>query len=141
MKANYLFPHRFKKFGWILFLIGLALGIAHMGLNFTPDFFNYDFTAEYSDDNLTDEIAAAGIILGLMLVGFSKVKIEDEFSLMLRHDSLMWSIYIYYALLIISIVFIHGLGFLDVMVYSLFAPLLIFVIRFHFYLWRNEKLS
>lgn len=147
MKINYLLPNKFKLIGWIILVIGLLFG----GFLFFGDFGNNAMQLDEStviDDidllsgktafynivgnSLLDETIALLIILGGLIVGFSKEKIEDEFIYKLRNDSLVWAIIFNYAVLIITVLFVYGLSFFHVLVLNIFTPLLFFIIRFNF---------
>ena len=150
MKTRFLFPHSYRMYGWLMLVPFLALGIAVLYLNFEFDFldFNLPHLPLYKDffsnkptvGNLTDEIAAIGLILSLLFIGFSKEKIEDEQIAQLRLDSLQWSVYFNYIILILAIIFIHGTNFLDAMVYNMFTLLIFFIIRFRLAVYRETRL-
>jgi fatty acid desaturase len=74
-----------------------------------------------------------------VLVGFSKEKEEDEFIRELRLSSLLWAVLISYALLLLAFLTIYGFAFFSVMVYNMFTVLVIFIIRFHYLLYKNAK--
>jgi hypothetical protein len=156
MEPRFLFPHRYKLIGWILAIPSLILGLCVLIGDFSFDFltiqlpFEYIFTdtftnassngkANVSDSvsllNFTDEIAAIGSIIGLLFIAFSRVKIEDEYVSKTRLESLQWAIYLNFALLILAIIFIHGMAFFSVIVYNMFTPLIFFIIRFHYILF------
>ncbi|MFN3488148.1 MAG: hypothetical protein ACK4YV_03405, partial [Emticicia sp.] len=113
--------------------------------------FNYFFADEFlsSEDkakgvsvfNFTDEIAVIGSIVGLLLIAFSKVKVEDEYVSQIRLESLQWAIYLNFALLIIATLLVYGLAYYMVAIYNMVTPLLFFVIRFHYILFfkNSEK--
>ena len=42
MNTSFLFPHRFKKIGWVLLVLGLILGLTYQVLDWF-DFDLYDF--------------------------------------------------------------------------------------------------
>ena len=145
MKTRFLFPNSYRMYGWLMLVPFLALGIAFLYLNFEFDFLeiklpSYSADKVYSKGNLTDEIAALGLIVSLIFIGFSKEKIEDEQIAQLRLDSLQWSVYFNYVILSLAIVFIHGMAFLDAMVYNMFTSLIFFIIRFRFAVYRETKL-
>lgn len=89
--------------------------------------------------NLIDEILSLAIIIGFLLTGFARVKNEDERIAQMRLESLQWAIYGNTFVLAGCIIFIHGLLFLNVMIYNMFTPLLIFVLRFHWLLWKEAR--
>ena len=145
MKTNYLLPNKYKKVGWILFLLVIffyiILGITQYdGILFQTkvlSILNYDGYTDESffkiiTNDIKDEIIASLMILGGLLIGFTREKIEDEFIYKLRNDSLVWAIIFNYVILLITIVFIYDTDFFSVMVYNMFTPLIFFIIRFNF---------
>jgi hypothetical protein len=91
------------------------------------------------DYNLTNELALTGLIIGLMMIAFSKERQEDEFINKLRLESLQWAVIINYILLLIATWFINGASFLQVMMYNMLTVLVIFIIRFHLLLIRIKR--
>ena len=142
MKNRYLFPHSCRMYGWVLLFPFLALGVSILYFDFSFPFLELKTSRDslFSEINLTDEIAALGLITSLLLIGFSKEKIEDEQIAQLRLDSLQWSVYFNYMVLAAAIVFIHGMAFLDAMVYNMFTLLIFFIIRFRWAVNRENRL-
>jgi len=150
MKTGFLFPHRYRLIGWVVFVPSLVLGLAYMYADFGFEFLTV-FVPEKSEVrgwkidgwpiNLTDELAALGIVAGLLMVGFSKEKTEDEMVSRLRLDALQWSVYVNYGILAVAILLVHGSEFLQVMTYNLFTVLLVFVVRFRWLVFRNAQAS
>jgi len=142
MKNRYLFPHSYRVFGWVLLLPFLALGVSILYFDFSFAFLELKAGQDelFSGINLTDEIAALGLIVSLMFIAFSKEQIEDEQIAQLRLDSLQWSVYFNYIVLAAAIVFIHGMAFLDAMVYNMFTLLIFFIIRFRWAVNRENRL-
>ncbi|MES2331513.1 MAG: hypothetical protein V4539_18050 [Bacteroidota bacterium] len=148
MKKLPLLPHAFQKLGFILFLPFLALGIASIGWDFEFPWLSYKVAhtfnqhiIDFDTQNLTDEIAAVGNIITMMLIAFSKEKTEDEAIQFFRLASLQWAVIVNYIVLIICILAIYGAGFLTVMMYNMFTILIIFNIRFRFVLFMHNKAS
>jgi hypothetical protein len=157
MEPRFLFPHRFKLIGWIIAIPSIILGLLVLINDFRFDFltvkvpFKYFFDGGFSssDDkgnvfsifNFTDEISVIGSILGLLLIAFSKVRVEDEYVSQIRLESIQWAIYLNFALLIFATLFVYGLAYYMVAIYNMITPLLFFVIRFHYILFfkNNEK--
>ena len=146
MTTSYLLPYGYKKFGWILFICGLLFG-GYLWFNdyeseiLTTKVFSIFHEAIFDsndgffkviENSIADEIAALAIIIGGLLIGFSKERIEDEFIYKLRKDSLAWSIIFNYSLLLFTIVFIYDLSFFHVLVFNMFTPLIFFICRFNF---------
>ncbi|RKE98228.1 hypothetical protein [Ichthyenterobacterium magnum] len=140
MKASYLLPHRFKLFGWILFVIGLVLGIQLIASGYEFDLLKVNVLSIYNDDmffkiienSIIDELVALLIIIGGLIIGFTKEKVEDEFIYKLRIDSLVWAIIFNYVILIFAIAFVYDFTFFDVLVFNMFTPLMFFIVRFNF---------
>ncbi|MGA0559030.1 hypothetical protein ACO2Q8_20400 [Larkinella sp. VNQ87] len=163
MKTHWLFPHHYRLIGWLLFIPSAVLGLATMYGEFIFEFLTFNFKVPKADAgfmskffwwltgggdfltnsqnsiNLTDEIAAIGVIIGLLLVAFSKEKVEDEMISRLRLEALQWAVYINYIVLGALILLVHGGLFWNVMIYNMFTVLLVFIIRFRLAIRRNER--
>jgi hypothetical protein len=158
MKSRFLFPHRFKLIGWIIAIPALILGGFVLFNDLSFDFltiklpFKYYFSdsfvtgsskTHFNDEvsvlNFTDEVAAVGSIIGLILIAFSKVKIEDEYVTITRLESLQWAIYFNFSLLILATVFVHGMAYFQVIIFNMFTPLVFFIIRFYFILFLKPR--
>ena len=138
MKKHFLFPHQFKVIGWIMLLPSLALGIASLHYEYEFAFLDFKirtdpgiFGSEF--ENFTNEIAGILLLCSLIFIGFSRLKIEDEYTMKIRLDSLLWGVYVNYALIFLSIIFLYGEDFFTVMVYNLYTLLIIYTLRFHYY--------
>ncbi|QMW03545.1 hypothetical protein [Spirosoma foliorum] len=153
MKTKWLFPHRFRLIGWIIFVPSAILGLAAMYyeldiislikeilFNAKPPTGTLTLEGFFSagSQNMTDEIAAIGVILGLLLIAFSREKVEDEMIGQLRLEALQWSVYANYIILAIAILTLYDNAFFNVMVYNMFTVLLVFIFRFRWLLYRNN---
>jgi hypothetical protein len=136
MKTQFLFPHSLKKWGWVILSPSFTLGILLLFQEFIlPTETVYPFPVWI--DDFVDEIALIGTLIGLVLIGFSKLKIEDEYVQKIRLDSLLWATYLNIGLIIMSTLMVYSDGYFKVMIYNLFALPLFFVIRFHLFLARR----
>jgi hypothetical protein len=155
MFKQILLPNRFKLIGWILLipsaLLGFLLMLGDLESKLT---IKSKVFALYNDEILGDKnhfgiistditITLVGVvfILGAMMVGFSKEKHEDEYIAKLRLSSLMWAVWVNYVLLLLSFIFIYGMGFFHVMIYNMFTVLIIFIGRFNIILLKNKMIS
>jgi hypothetical protein len=143
MMTRYLFPHRFKWVGWVLVVVSATLGLLDMTgtyqlpalLSWLPplvgshDPFFTDTTKSVLPRENTD-LYAMLLILGGLLAACSRERYEDEYISKIRLDSLLWALYAYYVLLALAFVLVSGLAFFMVMLYAMFAPLLLFMVRF-----------
>lgn len=145
MNAKLLLPHRFKITGLILLLPSLVLGIYWRFLDweFPVDVVlnKVEKSSAFKNGtlNFTDEIALTGIIVGLLLIAFSREKHEDEFINRIRLESLQWAVLVNYLLLIVAAWLIHGWSFIDVMMYNMLTVLILFITRFNFLLYRHNR--
>jgi hypothetical protein len=79
------------------------------------------------------------LIIGAILIAFSKEKFEDEFISKIRLESLVWAIYLNYAVLILAIIFIYDMTFFWVIVLNMFTLLFFFIFRFNWALIKSKK--
>lgn len=154
MKTRYLFSHKYKAIGWLLLSFGLILGAILVTNEFeTPDWsmnvfpligedswvFASNESLTWSENNISDELASILIIIGGILVAFSKSKDEDEYISKIRTESLIWATYVNYAILLITVLFVFDMPFFNVLIYNMFTILLFFIIRFHYILYRSKN--
>ncbi len=153
MKTHFLFPNQFKNIGWLLFVLSV-LGTLFISVfnKSTDDYLNITVFSIYQDsigeipgffkfikNSIVDEILTVGIIVGGILVGFSKTKNEDEYISKIRYESLVWATYLNYGIVIFFTLFIYGLTYLNVLFYNMFTLLLFFIIRFHYMIYKLNK--
>lgn len=160
MEPRFLFPHRYRLMGWIIAIPSIILGLFVLFNDFSFDFltvqlpFKYYFsdtfvqgtskasiTDEVSVLNFTDEIATIGSIIGLVLIAFSKIKVEDEYVSKIRLESLQWAVYFNFVMLILATLFVHGMAYFQVIIFNMFTPLVFFIVRFYYIIFvkNNEK--
>ena len=121
-----LFPHSFQRIGWIVFAIGVAMGV-------------YAVVKGFDGSYLLNNITIISIIAGGILVTCSREKNEDEMTQQLRLSSLLTALYINYAALVVCALLLYDMDFLSVMIYNMFTPLLIFMVVFRWKIWRMKK--
>jgi hypothetical protein len=149
MKTSLLLPARYKRIGIILFIPSLVLGILCRFWDFSFDFLTLRLPSANKDANtgklsfegiinFTDEFAITGLILSLLFIAFAREKQEDEFIHQNRLESWQWAVVLNYVLLLIAIWFVHGMEFIDVMMYNMLTVLIIFIIRFNYVLYKNK---
>ena len=150
MKTHFLFPNQFKNLGWLLFIPSVLATLIISVLNISTDeYLNISVFSIYQDsigeipgffkfikNSILDEILTISIIVGGILVGFSKLKEEDEMISKIRYESLVWATYLNYAIILFFTLFIFGLPYLNVLFYNMFTLLLFFIIRFHYMVYK-----
>lgn len=155
MKTLFLFPNQFKKIGWILFVPSVVITILIAVLNISTDeylnvtvfsFYDEQFNRGSSffkliKNGIVDELLTIGIILGGIIVGFSKHKDEDEMISKIRYESLVWATYINYGMILFFTLFVYGLPYLNVLFFNMFTLLMFFIFRFHYVIYKlnNSK--
>ncbi|MDR2653116.1 MAG: hypothetical protein LBC68_12555 [Prevotellaceae bacterium] len=153
MKKSFLFPHRYKLTGWFVFIPFSILGLYSTLINeITPKWLKLTFFAIAGGGNgedyfslvetdMANTIIATFVIIGGLLVAFSREKIEDEYIAELRLSSLQWAVFINYLLLLLCFIFVYNIPFFIVMIYNMFTTLFIFIVRFNYLLLINRKSS
>ncbi len=155
MNTNYLLPNKYKLLGWVLFIAGLIAGTFMLIYGIDDQILSTKVLTIYNGDSLftssdagwfkiiengiLDELVSIAIIVGGLLVGFTKEKEEDEFIYKLRTESLVWAIIFNYVILLFTIVFIYDMTFFTVLIFNMFTPLLFFIIRFNFLKLKSDS--
>lgn len=152
MKANFLFPNKFKKIGWFLLIPSTIIGLVTLAYEFEPSFLDLNVLVIFVEDFFTDkklfgiinnnilnEILGILLIISSLFVAFSKEKIEDEFISKIRLESLVWAVYFNCGILFFSFVFVFNFSFLWVMILNMFTVLFFFIIRFNWQIFKLKK--
>lgn len=152
MKTNFLFPNKCKRIGWFILIPSSILGLLALVFSYYPDFltlkvpgifinslFGTKKLIGFTENNLLDEISGVLVIVGGLLVAFSKEKTEDEYIAKIRLESLVWSVYVNYAVLLFAILFVFDFSFFWVMIFNMFTVLFFFIIRFNWKLSHLKK--
>lgn len=151
MKMSLLISNRFKNIGWVVMLLGVS---AFVAINFfhmkEPAFLNVRTISLFNADsetgivtiiqnNIFDELMTIFMIVGGLLVAFSKEKKEDELIEKVRSFSLQCSLLFNYLVLMVTATLFHDVSFLRVMIYNLLTPLLFFIIWFNYIFYTKVK--
>lgn len=149
MNTNYLFPHRYKKWGWMVLIPAAILGFLTVFNDYSPAFLDLPVFAiavdeifgerkyfGFIDNNILNEILGVLIILSGLVVAFSKEKLEDELISSIRLKSLVWATYVNYGVLLLAFIFVYDLSFLWIMIFNMFTILAFFIIRFNWQLYK-----
>lgn len=160
MKSRFLFPHYFRFVGWVLAIPGFVLGYLNVFHSYKIEDFGMKLR-EKSDlftpafENFTNELALTLVIAGLLFIAFARLKREDELTASLRLNALYWAIlvnFMLYGVFLLLILFnsltnlphedsvIDWLiGNMKFIIYNLFMPLVIFIARFYYLLYRSKN--
>ncbi len=155
MKTHFLFPNKYKIIGWILFIPSLIIELLAIVTDSNLDMYlNVKVLALYQDsfgdkshffsiidNSISDELLTVGLIIGGLLICFSKLKNEDEYISKIRYESLVWSTYLNYGLIVFFTIFLYGMPYLNVLFYNMFTLLFFFIIRFHYMIYKLKTTS
>ncbi len=145
MKSRFLFPHQSRILGYACILAYIPVMVFKKLLH--HGYSNQDSAQKLADasglfnsEHILTAIAMLFLFGGLLLVAFSKEKVEDEQILQLRLDSLHWAIYLNYLILIIGVFVTPTFQFIGILLFNLWAPLLFFIIRFRWKIYLLNRL-
>ncbi len=138
MRSRFLFPYWCKFLGLGLFLVHvpIVLFAKQLGFDFAP---HPDSGGIFNGHHLFFMLTTLLMLTGLVLIAFSKEKIEDEQITQLRQDSLQWAIYINYIELIIIMIFADKNDFKEIIHLNVWGPLVFFIILFRWKMFRNSR--
>ncbi|MBQ5958903.1 MAG: hypothetical protein IJL44_06935 [Bacteroidales bacterium] len=149
---SYLFPHRFRKAGWvisvvtILFFISSLIWFPNLRFKMPAIYFDTVFFEESANrhffttaDSGILTICLPLLVLGLLLIGFSKEAIEDEFIVSIREKSLVWATYATAIVFVLLTLTVYGIAYTYVPYLIFFLFLVLFIIKFRIELHRNAS--
>lgn len=153
MKNLKLLPNRCKKVGWLIFIPSLCLGILYLIFSTSLEIQGVHIPVVYNSGLIFGIGGEQGffktaevdwlmnllgilIIIGGILVGFSAEKNEDEYISSLRLQSVLWSLAVSYAVVLILFLTVFGSVFFTVMVIAMYLPLILYIFRFEYLLKR-----
>lgn len=157
METKFLFPNKFRVPGWILLIPALIIIILMAVFQYeAPKMWNFSvFAFAYGGfsflggdndiyfgmikNNILDEIVSIILIIGAILVAFSKEKTEDEYIMKIRLESLVWATYINYGLILFCIIFIYGISFFWALLFNMFSLLILFIVKYRIALLRSAR--
>lgn len=150
MRVRFLLPHKFRFVGLLLVVLGIISAYIRFYLGIKPTFFTIPVFAIYSTfletktfqiitNNISEEIVILLLLIGLLLINFSKEKFEDDIVDHFRFKALLYSVLINSILLLLSTVFIYGLAFISILSINIFSQLFIYQIFFRIFIIVNKR--
>ncbi|MBK9356253.1 MAG: hypothetical protein IPN08_02500 [Bacteroidales bacterium] len=141
-----LLSFHWKIVGFILLLAGIFLAILFFMFDFRftiPVFAVYSAFFETKvftiiRTNFADELTMLTLMAGLALVAFSKERKEDAEFNIFRIKALYKAITINTIILLASVIFIFGSGFMAVMVVNIFLTLILYLVFYYFQITRKR---
>ena len=146
---QFLLANKWKKLGWILFIPGFIGAI--MMLFFTLPFelnlnvysiFNEDAENGFSmfiKNDFRDEIIAMLLSIGGILIAFSAEKEENELVQSIRLNAFKWAFLFGLIIIAVTTPFIFEFAYLHVMIFNLYIPLIIYILKFNLTLYKVKK--
>jgi hypothetical protein len=129
MNTRNLLPHSWRKVGWILSIIGIVLGLLYLfdssilsainvhckmpAIVVNDVFTDIEFFTLSRKDSILDEIIVVLLTVGLVLVGFTRERHEDEYIAQLRLESLVWATNVKIAQIVLSNHFVCDIPYCD----------------------------
>lgn len=139
MLTKILLQHRYQLIGWILFLPFAVLLVANNYFDFNFPFLVIPLHEGELAQDFTNELALIGVFISLFLIAFSREKEEDEYIQKLRLDSILVACYVNTFILILGTLLFYSFGYLEFMGYNMFTIQLIFIARFRWVLYKQQK--
>lgn len=150
MRVRFLLPHKFMFVGLLLVVLGVISAYTRFYLGIKPSFLTIPVFTIYSSfidtktfqiitNNISEEIVILLLLIGLLLINFSKEKFEDDIVDNFRFKALLYSVLINSILLLLSTVFIYGLAFISILSINIFSQLFIYQIFFRIFIIVNKR--
>ncbi|WP_304142852.1 hypothetical protein [Ignavibacterium album] len=150
MRVRFLLPHKFMFVGLLLVVLGVISAYTRFYLGIKPSFLTIPVFTIYSSfidtktfqiitNNISEEIVILLLLIGLLLINFSKEKFEDDIVDHFRFKALLYSVLINSILLLLSTVFIYGLAFISILSINIFSQLFIYQIFFRIFIIVNKR--
>ena len=146
---NFLLPYPWKLVGYFLTVCGTVLAVLYLWFDFRfsmPVFAVYSAFLETRmfvsfSTNFADETTMILLVTGLGLIVFSKEKSESENLDKIRFKAITKAFILNNILLLLSILFVFGSGFIAVLVFNLISFSLFYLIFFYLGKWKlpNDK--
>jgi len=147
-RRSLLLPHSLKKYGWMLSIPSFCIGAYYVftGSDFT--WLTANVPAVLADgsegflggncafftmtkNDLTDELIASALLVGLYLLSFTREKVEDEYISRIRAESMLWAVFVQMMVFLVALWTIYGMPFWTFMLINLYLLPLVFVVRYY----------
>lgn len=122
-------------------------------VGYEPDIFDFNIPVLFyefpfsehegimNEANLLNELLLSLALLASWLIGFSRVKVEDEYTWLLRLESMVLALFINLLILFVTNFIIFGTLYLWVMMFQLFIFPLLFSLVFALRLQKQKRFS
>ena len=134
MKKEFLLPNGWKVPGVVLTCIFFVFAVL---LFFNLEPFGLDLYRIIGGYFST--IVIVGFIAGMLMLGFSREKDEDEYIGKLRTSALVWAVIVNYGILIVMTLFVYDFDYVNVIVVNMFSMLIFFIAKYYYSLYKLRK--
>ena len=136
---NLLLPYPWKQAGYLLTFAGMMLAILYFLFDFRFSIPVFAVVSSFLETrmfvtfrtNFADELILLLLICGLGLIVCSKEKSESEIMDALRSGAFIRAIIANTSLLLFSVLFVYGSGFLAVLTLNIFSFPVFYLLFFH----------
>lgn len=139
--GSLLLPSGCRIAGWIALLAGSILGVIRFHYGIKLHLFDLTVPAIHTSylepryftvitNHYSEEVAGALVLVGLVGLAFSRAADEGPRVMQVRTRALLAASYLNAFLLLISLLFVFGLGFIDILILNMFSPLVIYLLVF-----------
>lgn len=146
--AIQLFPHRFRRLGYLFLLIAFATSYLYFWGG-RPSFFEvpvFAIITSYAETrwmglaqtNLLDELTHLFLISGLIFIAFSKESHETEMIQQCRIKALFYAVYLTSAIWIVIYMTVYGWPIVIVSASIFVLMLVLFIFIFRYLLYKNS---
>ncbi len=141
MKKDLLLPNGFKKAGWVLLFTSLVMGAWAAWLDFDFSKSALLVSLQLATNSLLNNYIVIGLWLGVILVGCSRERVEDEMIGRIRLNALLAAFYFQALFIVVATLVCNSFDYLDIMIYNLVSYPLIFIVAYCWMLWRTLKMT
>lgn len=146
MNKRILLPPNYKWWGLCLLIPSLFFGVIFLFYDWEWSFLKVKLPSWLINhdgifgqfNNLTDEITLTILVISLLMICFSAEKSEDEFIMHTRLQSLQWAVLVNYIILLLLSWLVYGTDYFKVIICNMLTIPIIFLVRFHWVLWRGS---
>ena len=144
---HFLLPHFYKTIGILLLLLGIVFCVLYLKFDFNYTTSVFAVISIYLDNrfftitktNIIDEITLMLFVVGFALIVFSKEKKEAEYLNAFREKALVKAVLVNTFLMLFSIFFIYGGGFLGVLVFNVFSVFIFYLVFFYLSVRKSHR--
>jgi hypothetical protein len=144
---HFLLPHYCKNIGVISLITGMVFSILYLKFDFNYTTSVFAVISIYLENrffiitktNIIDEITLMLFVVGFALIVFSKEKNEVAYLDALREKALVKAVLANTFLMLFSIFYIYGGGFLGVLVFNVFSVFIFYLIFFYLSLRKHHR--